>query len=231
MNMSHTITQSAINAAEQFVRQELAGMDASHDYHHIHRVRANARRLAELEGLGADGVLLVDLSALLHDVRDWKYSGNDGATSDAVDIFLRGLGMGQDTIQRVLSIIASVGFKEELAAPLASGRPPLELEAAIVQDADRLDAIGAVGIARCFTFGGAKHRVLYDPAVPPREGLTKEQYMAGAAQATTINHFYEKLLKLKDLMKTESGRQIAEQRHSFMEQYLQQFMAEWDGQA
>ncbi|GFR45468.1 hypothetical protein Agub_g6867 [Astrephomene gubernaculifera] len=227
---SSGVSPSVLAAAEEFVRKELAASDASHDYAHIQRVRANARNLAQLEGLSPEATALVDLAALLHDVRDWKYSGSDGATAEAVQGFLTAHDVDSDTIDRVLDIISRVGFKEELGAGGAGGGAPgLSLEAAIVQDADRLDAIGAIGIARCFTFGGAKHRVLYDPAVPPRDGLSKEQYMSGGAQSTTINHFYEKLLKLKGLMKTAAGAQIAEQRHVFMEQYLQQFKDEWEG--
>ncbi|GLC65742.1 hypothetical protein PLESTF_000335100 [Pleodorina starrii] len=230
-----SISPGVIAAAEDFVRGELAAMDASHDFAHIQRVRANARNLAQLEGLSAEATSLVDLAALLHDVRDWKYSGSDDATAQAVTAFLTSQGLDSETISRLTYIISRVGFKEELAAagatPAAAVPAALSLEAAIVQDADRLDAIGAIGIARCFTFGGAKHRVLHDPDVPPREGLSKEQYMAGSDKATTINHFYEKLLKLKGLMKTAAGARIAEGRHVFMEQYLQQFHEEWAGRA
>ncbi|EFJ39838.1 hypothetical protein VOLCADRAFT_70359 [Volvox carteri f. nagariensis] len=250
VNAQASFPPDVVAAAEDFVRCELAAVDASHDFAHIQRVRANARNLAQLEGLNAGAMALVDLAALLHDVRDWKYSGNHDATTEAVTTFLAGQGLDSETISRVTHIISKVGFKEELAGSNGSGAEPvpaLSLEAAIVQDADRcelrkgelrkplehriLDAIGAIGIARCFTFGGAKHRVLYDPEVPPREGLSKEQYMAGGAQSTTINHFYEKLLKLKALMKTSAGAQIAAKRHEFMEQYLQQFHNEWNGLA
>ncbi|KAG2490408.1 hypothetical protein HYH03_011208 [Edaphochlamys debaryana] len=195
-------------------------------------VRANARLLARLEGLSPSALRLVDLAALLHDVRDYKYSGSEGATAEAVQAFLSQQGVDPETISSVLYIISRVGFKEELAKGAQAGpgvSKELSLEAAIVQDADRLDAIGAIGIARCFTFGGAKHRVLHDPAVPPREGLSKEQYVDSEAKPTTINHFYEKLLKLKGLMKTAAGQQIAAQRHGFMESFLEQFHAEWQG--
>ncbi|PNW83535.1 hypothetical protein CHLRE_05g234647v5 [Chlamydomonas reinhardtii] len=229
------VSPAVVAAAEAYVRKELAATDASHDFAHIQRVRANARNLAQLEGLSADATCLVDLAALLHDVRDWKYSGSDGATAEAVQAFLADQGVAPDTAQRVLYIISRVGFKEELAAGGAAEAPPVAVdlaqEAAIVQDADRLDAIGAIGIARCFTFGGAKHRVLHDPEVPPRDQLSKEQYMTGGEKSTTINHFYEKLLKLKGLMKTPAGRRIAEQRHAFMESYLTQFHDEWAGHA
>ncbi|GIL44203.1 hypothetical protein Vafri_1622 [Volvox africanus] len=234
-NQTSLVLPAVIVAAEDFVRHELAAMDASHDFAHIQRVRANARSLSAMEGLDAEATALVDLAALLHDVRDWKYSGSDDATTRAVTAFLTDQGLDLETINRLVFIISRVGFKEELAGANGSGTAPqapaLSLEAAIVQDADRLDAIGAIGIARCFTFGGAKHRVLYDPDVPPRDGLSKEQYMAGGAQVTTINHFYEKLLKLKGMMKTSAGSRIAAGRHAFMEQYLQQFHDEWNGRA
>ncbi|KAJ6419601.1 hypothetical protein OIU84_029669 [Salix udensis] len=119
------------------------------------------------------------------------------------------------------------GFKEELAGHANGEFSP---EFGVVQDADRLDAIGAVGIARCFTFGGSRHRVLHDPAIPPRPDLSKEQYMKKEEQ-TTVNHFHEKLLKLKDLMKTKAGQRRAERRHKFMEEFLKEFYEEWDGRA
>ncbi|PNH10726.1 hypothetical protein TSOC_002492 [Tetrabaena socialis] len=181
------ISPAIIAAAEAFVRAELAAVDGSHDFAHIQRVRANAANLARIEGLSAEASAVVDLAALLHDVRDWKYSGSDSSTAEAVQAFLCSQGLHPATTGRVLAIIARVGFKEELAEGGVEAEA-LPLEAAIVQDADRLDAIGAIGIARCFTFGGAKHRVLHDPLVLPRDGLTKEQYMAGAGRSTTINH-------------------------------------------
>ncbi|WIA41116.1 hypothetical protein OEZ86_004744 [Tetradesmus obliquus] len=227
---------SLLKATEQHVQQILAGNDASHDYSHIERVRRTALHLAALEGLDARGQLVVQLGALLHDISDHKYGGSNEQAQAAIQEFLFSQGQPQDLIADVYAVVASVGFKEELASKhgnssSSSSSSSLSKEAAVVQDADRLDAIGAIGIARCFTFGGAFKRVLHDPAVPPRLHLTKEQYMQQGHQATTFNHFAEKLLKIKDLMKTASGRQLAQQRHAFMEQYLQQFVAEWEGKA
>ncbi len=128
----------------------------------------------------------------------------------------------------VVAVIDGVSFKGELKR--AGDAAPLPLEVAVVQDADRLDAIGAIGIARCLTFGGARHRVLYDPEVPPIADLTHEAYSKSSTNATTINHFYEKLLKLQSMMKTAAGRRTAEGRHKFMEAYLHQFFAEWSGE-
>eukprot|EP00775_Hariotina_reticulata_P004983 gene4985-5225_t len=221
--------QPLMQQAEAYVRQELQHNDGSHDYSHIERVRRTALHLGRLEALDSHSMLVVELSALLHDLKDWKYCGPDEGAGDAIRAFLSSQGQQHALIQSVVDVVSCIGFKEELAS--GSGGRHVSKEAAVVQDADRLDAIGAVGIARCFTFGGRFNRVLHDPDIAPRLNLTKEQYMAGSANATTINHFYEKLLKIKDLMKTEAGKQVAQQRHAFMEAYLQQFMAEWDGQS
>ncbi|KAF6252284.1 HD repeat domain-containing protein [Scenedesmus sp. NREL 46B-D3] len=222
-----------LRATEQHVQQILAGNDASHDYSHIERVRRTALHLAVMEGLDARGQLVVQLGALLHDISDHKYGGSNQQAQAAIKEFLSSHNQAESLTADVCAVVASVGFKEELtkASGNSSSRSSLSREAAVVQDADRLDAIGAIGIARCFTFGGAFKRVLHDPAVPPRHNMTKEQYMQQGHQATTFNHFAEKLLKIKDLMKTDAGRQLAQQRHSFMEQYLQQFLAEWEGEA
>ncbi|KAL6762133.1 hypothetical protein V8C86DRAFT_2525419 [Haematococcus lacustris] len=248
MDASIVLDAQLLHRTEDFVQCALASHDSSHDIWHIRRVRANAKMLAEAEGLTADATRLVELCALLHDVHDWKYSGDASATQTSVKAFLEQQAAPPALIAKVLTIIGSVGFKDELrsstvstasaAQEVASGQAPaahsepgagLSIEAAVLQDADRLDAIGAVGIARCFTFGGHFSRTLHDPDVPPRTNLTKEQYMAESARATTINHFYEKLLKLSAMMKTAAGRRAAQQRHDFMLQYLEQFHAEWEG--
>ncbi|KAK9803661.1 hypothetical protein WJX72_009151 [[Myrmecia] bisecta] len=218
--MSHS---ELATQAERFVKQELSTHDGSHDWWHVDRVRKLALELAREEGLSDDQKRTVEIAALLHDVRDWKYSGSETAGKDAVQEFLDAQGVEADLAQQILQIIAGVGFKDELARAPRQVSPEL----AVVQDADRLDAIGAIGIARCFTFGGRFNRMLHDPAVPPRVGLTKQQYTNRTVEQTTINHFYEKLLTLKGKMKTASGRRRAEQRHAFMEAFLKQFDAEW----
>jgi uncharacterized protein len=174
-------------------------------------------------------VLVVELAALLHDVKDWKYSGSETAGADAVRAFLESRGCARELIERVVHVVAHVGFKNELGRA-AGQQLQLTPELAVVQDADRLDAIGAIGIARCFTFGGARNRAIYDPARAPERNLTKEAY-AAQRDAPSINHFFEKLLRLKELMKSEAGRRRAEARHAFMEAYLKQFFAEVAGEA
>jgi uncharacterized protein len=218
-----------LRAAESFVKQELSGNDSSHDFFHISRVRAVAETLSVKEGLSVPARQVVSLAALLHDVGDWKYAKDKGKSQGkAVETFLKSQGVSRRVVQVVTGIISRVGFKEEL---VQGSNVPMSLEAKIVQDADRLDAIGAIGVARCLTFGGAKNRVLHDPAIPPRLNMSKEQYMEGAEKATTINHFDEKLLKLKDMMKTEAGREMAAKRHLFMESFLHEFNEEWEGRA
>eukprot|EP00455_Lapot_gusevi_P037382 TRINITY_DN4179_c0_g1_i2.p1 TRINITY_DN4179_c0_g1~~TRINITY_DN4179_c0_g1_i2.p1 ORF type:complete len:186 (+),score=56.04 TRINITY_DN4179_c0_g1_i2:320-877(+) len=177
---------------------------------------------------------------------DWKYSGSETAGSEAARAFLEQHGYPEQRIQRVVYIIAHLGFKNQLAKlhqQMQNGADQKEEKAVededtvalrrelhVVQDADRLDAIGAIGVARCLTFGGAHHRVLYDPDVPPvpADQLSKEVYTKSGRQQTSLNHFYEKLFRLKDLMNTESARRIAQQRDAFMHQFVDQFLAEWD---
>lgn len=234
--------------AEEYVRTALAGNDASHDWQHIARVRALALSLALEEGLLADSPAreVVEVAALLHDVADWKYSGSETAGVEAAKAFLEKHSYVPDRLAVVLYLIEHIGFKSELArieaaaaggavttAPAVPSLPGVDtaLLLGLVQDADRLDAIGAVGIARCFTFGGHKKRPLYDPAIPFRADLTAESYKTASAHSPSINHFYEKLLKLKHLMKTDAGRKRAAKRHEVMEQFLEQFAEECEGRA
>ncbi|KAK4746862.1 hypothetical protein SAY87_025899 [Trapa incisa] len=168
----------------------------------------------------------VELAALLHDIGDYKYS-KDPSEERLVENFLEEENIDEAMKTKILRIIKGMGFKEELQRHESVGIFP---EFGVVQDADRLDAIGAIGIARCFTFGGRRNRVLHDPAILPRLELSKEQYMKNMEQ-TTVNHFHEKLLKLKDLMKTEGGKRRAEKRHKFMAEYLEEFYKEWNGEA
>ncbi|MEX1031455.1 MAG: HD domain-containing protein [Paenibacillaceae bacterium] len=207
-----------IAEAEQFVRNKLAHDFSGHDWWHIDRVRNNAVSLAHKEH--AD-VFLCELTALLHDLTDEKLCDDELQAEQQLKEWLVIQKLPNTFIDKVLEIISTMSFK-------GGSRPPMKtLEGKIVQDADRLDAIGAVGISRVFAYSGAKGRPIHDPTVKPREAMTKEEYRSG--HDTAINHFYEKLLKLKSLMNTEHGKQMAEHRHTFMEQYLQQFYGEWDG--
>ncbi|KAI3734244.1 hypothetical protein L6452_13709 [Arctium lappa] len=217
-----------IRNAERLVEVMMKGNDASHDAAHAFRVRDLALSLAHEEGLSSSPISLeiVELAALLHDIGDYKYLRNP-SEEKVVEEFLAKEGMDMDKSSKILDIIKGMGFKEELKGVSNGSYTP---EFGVVQDADRLDAIGAIGIARCFTFGGNRNRVLHDPNIRPRLDLSKDQYMKKEDQ-TTVNHFHEKLLKLKDLMKTKAGKRRAEKRHKFMEEFLHEFYEEWAGKA
>ncbi|WCJ40080.1 Metal-dependent phosphohydrolase [Euphorbia peplus] len=217
-----------VKKAEKLVERSMKGNDASHDAWHVWRVRDLALSLARHEGLSShpDSMEVVELAALLHDIGDYKYL-RDPSEEKIVEKFLEEEGVDHVKKEKILAIIKGMGFKDEIAGVGNGGFSP---EFGVVQDADRLDAIGAIGIARCFTFGGSRSRVLHDPAILPRSDLSKEQYMKKEEQ-TTVNHFHEKLLKLKDLMKTKAGHNWAVRRHKFMEDYLKEFYEEWDGRA
>jgi uncharacterized protein len=205
-----------------FVKETLAGAEAGHDWFHIERVYKTAQAINTEENGDA---LTVALAALLHDIADSKFNGGDEEIGPRIaGEFLNGLGLHADLIDHVQKIIKNMSFKASL------GKVDFQsLEMNIVQDADRLDAIGAIGIARAFTYGGYKNRPLYDPQIPPVLNMTKEEYKHSAAP--TLNHFQEKLLLLKDLMNTRTGSLIAQKRHDFMLQYLDQFYQEWDAKA
>jgi uncharacterized protein len=232
---------SVIDHAEAYVREELAQNDGSHDYWHIDRVRANAMALAREESTTNEGVVdeeVVELAALLHDVKDWKYAGGDAnAGRDAVRAFLSSVAYDEAKMEKICAIVRYVGFKSELAGEGddAYARATNSIEFKIVQDADRLDAIGAIGIARTFTFGGARNNPMHVPGVEPERALTAEAYAKNQTSAdrpnTTINHFHEKLFKLRDKMKTNAGRRRAMARHDVMVRFVEQFHREWDGEA
>ena len=207
-------------AAEAFAREALAHDSSGHDWSHIERVQRLARAIAADEG--AD-VFICELAALLHDIADDKIAGDEETGLARVRAWLLANGAGAATIDRVMNIIATMSF--------AGGQRPemTTLEGKVVQDADRLDAIGAVGIARTFAYGGAHGRVMHDPAIPPRTHMSRAEYRSG--DAPTLNHFYEKLLLLKDRLNTARARQLAEARHRFMLEFLDHFTAEWDGRA
>jgi uncharacterized protein len=205
-----------------FVKQELANAEGGHDWWHIERVWNNAKTIAQHENVNQ---LIVELAALLHDIADSKFNnGNEEIGPQKAAGFLHSLQVPHDIIEHVVLIIQNISFKG--GKEKSAFHSP---ELSVVQDADRLDAIGAIGIARAFNFGGFKNRELYNPTVQPNLNMSKEEYKQSSAP--TLNHFYEKLLLLKDLMNTQTGKQMAEKRHLFMEQYLTRFYAEWDGKA
>lgn len=202
-----------------FVKEKLHRAEAGHDWFHTERVWKLARKIAAKEN--AD-ILVVELAALLHDVADSKFHEGDEYLAITIsDEFLKSIDLPDDRRHRVLFIIKHNSFKNRSELP---EKLPLELQ--IVQDADRLDAIGAIGIARTFHFGGYRNNLLYHPEIAPNLNMTKEEYKK--TDGTTINHFYEKLLLLKKMMHTETAKQMAEKRHSFMLDFLDEFYREWN---
>ena len=204
----------------EFVKQTLAGAEGGHDWWHIYRVWKLAKHIAETENAN---LFVVELGALLHDIADSKFNdGNEEAGPWKAREFLNSLGVQEPVITQVENIISHISFKGGNESQ-AFKSPELD----IVQDADRLDAIGAIGIARTFNYGGFKNREIYNPEIKPNLHMSKEEYKQSSAP--TLNHFYEKLLLLKDRMNTQSGQQMAAERHRFMESFLDEFYKEWDG--
>ena len=204
-----------------FVKQQLENAEGGHDWFHIERVYKNALLIAEGEDCD---LTVVKLGALLHDIADSKFHGGDETVGPkTARAFLESQNVSEDIILHVIAIIENISFKGGNFEKKFNSK---ELE--IVQDADRLDAIGAIGIARTFNYGGFKNRPLYNPNVQPNLNMNKEEYKN--SESPTLNHFYEKLLLLKDKMNTETGKKIAQKRHDFMVTFLSQFYAEWDGQ-
>jgi len=202
-----------------FVKEKLEGAEAGHDWFHIQRVWKLSKKIAEKEGGNLE---VIELSALLHDIADPKFHNGDETLALKISKdFLEEIHVEGELIEQVLFVIKNISFKNRAEAP---ENPPLELQ--IVQDADRLDAIGAIGIARTFNFGGFKNNLMYHPEIKPNLGMNKEEYKK--SNGTTINHFYEKLLLLKDLMNTETAKKIASERHDFMLQFLDEFYKEWN---
>jgi len=205
----------------EFVKKELQNAEAGHDWWHIERVYKSAKAIAIEEKVDLE---IVEFAALLHDIADAKFNdGDEEIGPQKAGEFLKSIVVEENKIIHVQQIIRNMSFKSSLGK--ISFTSP---EMLVVQDADRLDAIGAIGIARAFTYGGFKNRELYNPAINPVINQSKEAYKN--TTAPTINHFYEKLLLLKNKMNTLTGKRIALQRHEFMEQYLTQFYAEWEGQ-
>lgn len=203
----------------EFVKEKLKGAEAGHDWYHIERVWKLSKKIAETESCNLE---VVELAALLHDIADPKFHNGDETVALKVSReFLENQQTSENVIEKVLFIIKNISFKNRAEAP---ENLPVELK--IVQDADRIDAIGAIGVARTFNFGGFKNNLMYDPEIKPKLNMSKDEYKK--SNGTTINHFYEKLLLLKDLMNTRKGKEIAAERHSFMLQFLDQFYKEWN---
>ena len=216
------MTPPIIDKTCRFVEEKLAGEGSGHDWWHIYRVWNLAKNIAGQEGAN---LIIVELSALLHDIADWKFhNGDDSIGPKLAEQFLVENQVERRVIDPVIEIIASISYK-------GAGVPtPMNtLEGKVVQDADRLDAIGALGIARTFAYGGYKNRLIFHPEEKPVLHQSFEDYKKNDGH--TINHFYEKLLLLKDRMNTASGKRLAEARHQFMQAYLDQFYREWDGTA
>lgn len=211
-----------ISSTVEYVKTQLRDAEGGHDWWHIQRVWNNAQHIVQYE---PGDPLVVSLGALLHDIADSKFHGGDESIGPHLTAeFLASQQVAPSIIDQVVHIVTHISFKGGF-----SSTKNITPELAIARDADRLDAIGAIGIARAFNYGGFKHRALYDPNIPPQAYLDKESYKKSTAP--TINHFYEKLLKLKDMMHTPTGKKLAEERHAFMEQYLSQFYREWTGKA
>ncbi len=211
--------EDIIEKTVDFVKKELQGAEAGHDWYHIERVWKLAEHISKSENANEE---VVALAALLHDIADPKFhNGNETLALEMSKRFLTEINADESTIEQVLYIIQNISFKNRGEAP---ANPSLELQ--IVQDADRLDAIGAIGIARTFNFGGFKNNAMYDPEIAPKLNMSKEEYKK--SNGTTINHFHEKLLLLKDLMNTETGKKLAAERHQYMLGFLEQFHKEWN---
>ena len=203
----------------QFVKEKLEGAEAGHDWFHIERVWKLSKKIAQTEDCNLE---VVELSALLHDIADPKFHNGDETLALKISReFLESQNVSEEVILQVLFVIQNISFKNRGEAP-----QELPVELKVVQDADRIDAIGAIGVARTFNFGGFKNNLMYHPDIKPKLNMSKEEYKK--SNGTTINHFYEKLLLLKDLMNTNEGKKIAEERHQFMLTFLDQFMKEWN---
>ena len=208
-----------IEKTKAYVREKLEGEGTGHDWWHIVRVHDCARYIGEIEK--AD-LFIVELAALLHDIADWKFNEDNMHKGEELSReWLQSLAVEEHIINKVTTIIGTMSYKGG-----TTDATQHTIEGMVVQDADRLDAIGAIGVARAFAYGGFKSRQLYNPEVKPQEFKDFEDYKK--SEGTTVNHFYEKLLLLKDLMNTETAKKVAAERHGFMEQFLEQFYREWE---
>jgi uncharacterized protein len=215
----YEVHNEILHKAESFVKEALGADTTGHDWYHIARVRKNALHIWEKEQCGDR--FIIEMAALLHDIADGKLNSSEEAGYERLRTFLDGLPIYVEQKDQIIQIISSISYKGGQKKHLPS------IEAKIVQDADRLDAIGAIGIARAFAYGGSKGQPIYDPNLSQREEMTIEEYRSG--KSSSIHHFYEKLLKLKDLLHTESAKNMAHERHEFMKVFLHQFYSEWNG--
>ena len=207
-----------IEKTRDFVKEKLYGEGSGHDWFHIERVYKLSKYIGEKEN--AD-LFVVEMTALLHDIDDWKFSQGTDTDTTVTEKFLTSMNISENDINKIISIIKTMSFKGGVVDSTQNS-----IEGKVVQDADRLDAIGAIGIARTFAYGGNKGRQIYDPSINPMKFTSLEQVKN--EENHTINHFYEKLLKLKDLMNTKTAKEIAEKRHKFMENFLEEFYSEWN---
>lgn len=221
MDFFYQIKMILIDKTIAFVKEKLDNAEGGHDWFHIERVYKNSILIAQEEDCD---LTVVKLGALLHDIADSKFhDGDETIGPKTARAFLESENVFEETINHVINIIENISFKGGNFENKFSSK---ELE--IVQDADRLDAIGAIGIARTFNYGGFKNRALYNPSIAPNLNMSKEEYKN--SNSPTLNHFYEKLLLLKDKMNTATGKKIALERHKYMENFLSQFYAEWEGE-
>jgi uncharacterized protein len=215
------INPDLIDKTILFVKEKLENAEGGHDWFHIERVYKNALLISKNEVCNSG---IVQLGALLHDIADSKFHDGDETVGPRIAReFLESENVDEEIITHVVNIIENISYK---GGNFEKKFSSIELD--VVQDADRLDAIGAIGIARTFNYGGFKNRALYDPNITPNSSMTKEEYKKN--DSPTLNHFYEKLLLLKDKMNTQTGKQIAQERHRYMEGFLAQFYAEWEGE-
>lgn len=209
-----------VDTTIKYVKKELQEAEGGHDWWHIERVWKNSKLIAQNEQVN---IFIVELAALLHDIADAKFhNGDENIGPEKAKQFLESLSVDNEIIHHVENIIRNISFK---GGNFKNDFYSMEL--AVVQDADRLDAIGAIGIARAFNYGGFKNRAIYNPSIAPDLQMNKDDYKK--SNAPTINHFYEKLLLLKDRMNTSTGKKLAEERHRFMEFFLDEFYLEWEG--
>ena len=207
-----------IEKTKEFVKKKLYGEGSGHDWFHIERVYNLAKYIAEKEN--ADS-FIVEMTALLHDIDDWKFSNTNETKTTVTENFLESINIDDDSFKKIIKIIQTMSFKGGVVDSTQH-----TIEGKVVQDADRLDAIGAIGIARTFAYGGNKNRIMYDPTIKPIDFNSLNEVKN--TENHTINHFYEKLLKLKDLMNTNTAKELAERRHKFMETFLDEFYYEWN---